>query len=1256
MKDVEVLSLGSMADDDNHKYSSGKLLESPILEGSFLEAGDTVGVIEVNTDDDSTSTKRRFEIPSPSTGRLVKIHFQTGQEINVGDTLVTIDTDALGSTSTSADASATTTTTPDVDDKTSAAVQSFVQHIQSDPQGQLSDEYIQELLAASDVETLRSLAALLIDKFPQLRVKALPFLERVLDLQRTTNAEGQEQATTHTDLGILLYQLGDLEAALTQLEAALDLRTTALGDSHPELSATLIHIGAIKNQKQDLDGCFEAFERALQIQKEHLGADHVLVAASLNNLGAILYHKGDFQQAIPYYQQALDIYKAQEDGEESPDTAGSYNNLAVAIKHTGDYTLAVDYARRALTIRTKALGDDHLTTATSHYCLGQIYIETQNHQAATEQFQAALIIQSAKLGPQHPTTAGTHNNIGATHYEQGAFDKALEEYQLGLEAFQATLGLDAPQVADCWNNVGMAQTRLGDYTTALTSHQNAERILKEKFGEKHPTLATTLGSIGTVYKNLREYDQALEYYKKSHQMLEEAVGADHDMVGSSYNNMGQVLALQGNLEEALTVYKAALSVFQKVLSKDHVFTGSIHYNIGLVQQQQGNKTEEALASYRQAYNIWDTALGEEHPQTKLAEESISALMNKEKSTNGDSSPSNGNATPGAPPGKRSFSTGVTAAGRRSFSSSAAAAASINTSGMYSNSSASFKAGLPPPHGFPTVDQLIQDVHRASKYNQGNTRNILSSRKVRRDHFWDVDFCVATTNAYEHYLTELANDPNKLSQDEKAALLADGVVDRAFGILLKCKLKPPKLSSKVRDWERALGTIGDIPLTATLSLRLVEVNGKAGNIGRVMKLLDYRSSQLYKPRHDEFAHAVTAVEVAGWPLRHNRNIFMSDADQPLMDNPTRWLDAILLNMQARQFPLSQLLAAMMLDTFASRGRTGKAMHYFYSVHRTPVYSSGKDEEEYDQELAAATNDDEADKEYDAAMQSAYSKLPGSQARPYKVRMKLKAPPPYYKIPTDVKGKLLAVAPKKSESGKKTKESSNPLPSKYDGVLKIDRETEPDWSLPLTAAFSFADSLAHGACGHDPIELDLVCYNILIKTCVYRGALWRAMNVLDAVMPSAGVTPDTRSYDSLLSGLARVGDVTLMRSRYQEMISQGIEPSPFTVKHVVDGLLNLGDVSGAITVIQDFFNQHNILPPIATQLKVMEFALGLDMIYEAKRHMYFIQQIWKWEPHYKYESKAFVYYMKTYQRDRRISKDSLQHLFAYFGERLEESDFF
>jgi hypothetical protein len=112
---------------------------------------------------------------------------------------------------------------------------------------------------------------------------------------------------------------------------------------------------------------------------------------------------------------------------------------------------------------------------------------------------------------------------------------------------------------------------------------------------------------------------------------------------------------------------------------------------------------------------------------------------------------------------------------------------------------------------------------------------------------------------------------------------------------------------------------------------------------------------------------------------------------------------------------------------------------------------------------------------------------------------------------------------------------------------------------------------------------------------------------------------------------------------------------TVEAIVGGLLNLGDVASAITVVQDCFNQYSVLPPYTTHLKILEFALGRGLIYEAKRHVYFIQQLWKWESN-EYHSKEFIKLVTLTQKNPKLSKEAVQKLFAYFGERLDDSDFF
>ena len=123
----------------------------------------------------------------------------------------------------------------------------------------------------------------------------------------------------------------------------------------------------------------------------------------------------------------------------------------------------------------------------------------------------------------------------------------------------------------------------------------------------------------------------------------------------------------------------------------------------------------------------------------------------------------------------------------------------------------------------------------------------------------------------------------------------------------------------------------------------------------------------------------------------------------------------------------------------------------------------------------------------------------------------------------------------------------------------------------------------------------------------------------------------------------------------MNNKGVPISKLTIEAIVDGMLNVGDIAGAITFVQDVFNQHSKLPPYTTHLKIIEFALASDLPYEAKRHVYLLQQIWRWEQN-AYHDAAVIREMQLIQHNPKLSKLSIQKLFAYFGERLEDSDFF
>jgi pentatricopeptide repeat protein len=536
---------------------------------------------------------------------------------------------------------------------------------------------------------------------------------------------------------------------------------------------------------------------------------------------------------------------------------------------------------------------------------------------------------------------------------------------------------------------------------------------------------------------------------------------------------------------------------------------------------------------------------------------------------------------------------------------------------------------------PCVETVIVNIDKSSQYNQG--MGGVPNGPFNHSRFrWNISLVRDAVAGYQFYLqqwyqqhmqqqqqqqpsTTNHNETNGLdeavvlSENLKRLMLSPEITEKAFVAVLRCRLYTPVLSRKIREWEQYIGTIGMTEMTDSLSLAMLEANGKAGNVGRAMKLLSLRKAKKYPPTEKEFVYAITAIEAAGLSLRRNRNVFLPEKYQPQIDDPTRWLDAILLNMHQRDVILTTHMANRMLNTYASTGKSGKAIHFFFNTYRQPLEVKEGDDPDIINGMASQRN------------------------RPVKIKMRMRPPPPYHKVPSQVRGKLIR------KPGSDIKQ------------LKLEVESDPHWSAVLTSAMTFADSLKQGTGGHDPIELDLYSYSILMNVCVNRGSLWRAMHILDEVMPANGIEADVVAYNILLIGLARVGDVPTMKEYFRRMTSNGVNPSKETIQAVVDGLLNLGELVSAVSFCQDSFNQFSVLPPYTTHLKILEFALARGLVYEAKRHVSFIQQLWKWKPN-KYHDENFCKLMELTQNNPKLSKQALQKLFAYFGEKLNESDFY
>ena len=393
-----------------------------------------------------------------------------------------------------------------------------------------------------------------------------------------------------------------------------------------------------------------------------------------------------------------------------------------------------------------------------------------------------------------------------------------------------------------------------------------------------------------------------------------------------------------------------------------------------------------------------------------------------------------------------------------------------------------------------VPSVLSDIQSAARYQEGETWDYETPRRAVKAYTRHLQQLLAEQQARTNgtLTTDISNEEEQV----RHRLVDARVVERALKTLLRCKLDTPELAVRVREMEKLIGAIGRTTMTELLSLRLVEANGKAGNIGRTLSLLELRQKCNFEVTDYEFIWAVNSIDSATATVRvnnnHNQVRYELDA-MPATDNPTRWLDAILVRMHQRGVPLTTEMANRMLETFASTGHMKRQQHAFYTLRSREI-----------------TRDNGKRRSVPRIVWCAPAKLrhvPHGEAK------------------------------KAQGRARQNRERRQAKSLQY--------EESPGFSAPLAAAFAFVDSLTHGACGHDPIDLNIITYNQLLKICVYRGALTRALNLMDNVIPNAGLEPSPYTYNIMLEGLSRVGDMDSMMHYFLEMTNKNVPIDTYTV---------------------------------------------------------------------------------------------------------------
>lgn len=225
----------------------------------------------------------------------------------------------------------------------------------------------------------------------------------------------------------------------------------------------------------------------------------------------------------------------------------------------GDYYRALESYFPVLRVYERALGPDHLDTASLYYNIGASYNQLHRCFDALFYYHKALVIRDRVLGQNHPDTAVTYKSIAMIYSQLGydyrlwnckddlsylfsemrwlfCFDDictdryktAMDYYCKALDYYESSVPTDDAFIQEIREALKvMTAKKKEENDFALDNYYNVLEIRNRLYGDDSVRVAEILYCIGLVYSNMDDSVKALEYYQRSLELFRKVYGEEH---------------------------------------------------------------------------------------------------------------------------------------------------------------------------------------------------------------------------------------------------------------------------------------------------------------------------------------------------------------------------------------------------------------------------------------------------------------------------------------------------------------------------------------------------------------------------------------------------------------------------------------------------------------------------------------------------------------------------------------------------------
>jgi tetratricopeptide (TPR) repeat protein len=368
------------------------------------------------------------------------------------------------------------------------------------------------------------------------------------------------EASIRSALGMTYVYLGQLDAAIRQLNRAVKLRASELGPDHPDTLEARNQLGEAYFDAGRTDDEIVLLEPTLKIAEQKLGSADPITIASRNDLAMAYSSNGRNAEAIALHEANLKETEAKF-GPDNPQTLTSRNNLALAYWNANRIPDASALDEVTLKKRERLLGPDHPLTLTSRNNLALECNAVGRKDEAITMLETNLKYREAKLGVTHPDTLASRNSLAAVYWIAGRVDEARTMLESALAKLDSTLGPDHPTTL-------VTKSLLAEAYEASGLPAKVEPLLrdllgrsKQQFGTDDPRTAPALAQLGGWLVN---HDKPSEAEPMLRQCLaiREKIEPDNWTTFNTRSQLGGTLLGQGKYAEAQPLILAGYEGFK----------------------------------------------------------------------------------------------------------------------------------------------------------------------------------------------------------------------------------------------------------------------------------------------------------------------------------------------------------------------------------------------------------------------------------------------------------------------------------------------------------------------------------------------------------------------------------------------------------------------------------------------------------------------------------------------------------------------